>query len=264
MKSLQIVLMGWEYDRIIYGIKQRPCNKVIFISSNTKNLPENMKKWGNATSGLAEKIREEIKPIIKSEMFYTNYHSLDDCLEDISELLEKAVEEFEEISVNISSGTTILKMAFMLAAQYYPLKLFYVIPKEYSHPGEIITVGARGLVELPSINLSKISLPKNKRKEIFLLIEKEKKSFTEITKAYAKKREMKIDSEKMKSLKSWIFYHLKKLEEQNLIETKTKNKELFISLTQTGRFINLVLKHKKEKNKEQTKLKIKRNNNIDV
>jgi len=260
MKSLQIILMGWEYDRILYGIKQRPPNKVIFISSDPEKTPD--KNWGQESTALSEKIGESIKSLIDYEIVFFKYHELDDCMEKTTLMLEKACKEYDNIEVNVSAGTTLLKMAFMLASQYYPIKLFYVIPAQYTHPCEIITTGARGLVELPSINLSKLALPKKKQGEIFLLIGKDKKSFTTITKEYAKQKEIRLNADKTRTLKSWLFYHLKKLEQQNLIETKIENKELFLSLTQTGKFIKLVLEHKKKENEQQTKLKIKKKNNI--
>jgi len=255
MKTLQIVLMGWEYDRIIYGLKQKPANKVIFISSDPVKTPD--KNWGRASTNLAEQIGTSIKPLVDSEILFFNYHNLDDCLNKTIALIEKVVKEYDEININISAGTTLLKTSMMLAAQYYPIKLFYVIPGQYTHPGEIITTGARDLVDLPTINLSQLALPKKKLAEILLLLNDEPQTFTKLTKSYAKNREIKVNADKLKSLKSWLFYYLKKLEEQNLIETKTQNKELYISLTQTGKFIKLILEHKKSSDPYQTKLRVK-------
>ena len=255
MKTLQIIPVGWEYDRLLYGIKQKPPNKVIFICSEQATDPD--KAWGQASTQLAEKLGESVKSLIDYEILVLDYHSIDDCLEHITTLLEKVTKEYDEIHANISSGTTILKMALVLAAQYYPLKIFYVIPAQYTHPGEIISVGARGMVELPSINLSKLALPKKKQAEIFLLIGAEPKTFTDITREYAKQEDIRLTTDAMKSLKSWIFYYLKKLEDQALISTKTEKKQLYISLTQTGKFIRLVMQNR-EKDGGQTLLKIKK------
>ncbi|MCX6803318.1 MAG: DUF6293 family protein [Candidatus Diapherotrites archaeon] len=255
MKTLQIVLMGWEYDRIVSGLKQKPANKVIFISSDPIKTPD--KSWGRASTDLAEKIGNSIKPIVDSEILFFNYHNLDDCLNKTINLLEKVVKEYDEININISAGTTLLKASMMLAAQYYPIKLFYIIPAQYTHPGEIITTGARGLVDLPTINLSQLALPKKKQAEILLLLSEEPQSFTTLTKSYAKHKDIKITPDKIKSLKSWLFYYLKKLEQQNLLTTQTKNKELLIALSQTGKFIKLILEHKSKPDLAQTKLKLK-------
>jgi len=256
MKTLQIIPVGWEYDRLLYGIKQRPTNKVLFLCSEQATDPD--KTWGQASMQLAEKMGQSIKSLIDYEILLLDYHSIDDCLEKIANLLEKASKEYDEIIANISSGTTILKMSLVLAAQYYPLKIFYVIPAQYTHPGEIISTGAREIVDLPGINLSKLTLPKKKQAEIFSLIEKEPKTFTRITREYAKKENIQITTDTMKSLKSWIFYYLKKLQDQALIQTKTEKKQLYISLTQTGKFIHLVMQHKEKEAGEQTRLKIKK------
>jgi hypothetical protein len=213
---------------------------------------------------LYHKTYEYIKTIIDYEIQYFNYHNLDDSLQKTTELLEKVIKEYDEINVNISSGTTLLKMAFMLAANYYPIKLFYVIPAEYTHPGEIITTGARGLVDLPSINLSHLSLPKKKQADILKLIDAKPKKFTEIAKDYAKLNGLKLSQTKLKELKAWIFYHIKKLETQSLISTEIEGNNLMIKLTQTGKFIKLIQQHKQTQTETQTKLKIKKKNIIDA
>ncbi|HNV01137.1 MAG TPA: DUF6293 family protein [archaeon] len=256
MKTVQVILMGWEYDRFIYGIKQKPANKVIFISSDSQKSHD--KKWGEATTSIAEKIGESLKQIIDYEIILFDFHNLEECIEKTTTLLEKLTKEYDDITVNISSGTTILKMSMMLAAQYYPIKLFYVIPTQYTHPGEIITTGARALVDLPSINLSKIALPAKKQKELIMILDKNQKSFTQLTKEFAKNRNIKLNSDKMKQLKSGLFYNLKKLKEKNLIEMEVKQKELLISLTPTGSFLKTTLKNKHASEETQTKLKIKK------
>jgi hypothetical protein len=254
MKKLQIILTGWEKDRFIYGIKQKSPNKVIFISSEPNKAPN--KKWGETTTLISEKIGQSIKNVIDYEIVFFAYHDLDSCIKKTVNLIEKNLKEFDEIDVNISSGTTIIKMAFSMVAQFYPIKLFYVIPQEYTHPCEIITTGARGLIELPSIKLRKIIHPNEKQKEILILLDEKKISFTELTKKYALLKGKKINAEEMKQLKSWLFYHIKKMKEKNLIETKVKEKTMSVCLTQTGSLIKLILEKEKEEEK-QTRLKYK-------
>lgn len=254
--------MGWEHDRIIYGIKERPPNKLIIISSDPKKAPN--KKWGQITTQLSEKICESIKPLIDCEIILLDYHSLEECLEKTVELIEKESKKFDEINVNISSGTTLAKMALMLCAQYYPIKLFYVIPGNYTHPGEIISTGAKGLVELPSINLSKITMPRKKEEEMLFLLNKEWKTFTQIIKEYAKTKGIKLNKERIAELKAGIFYHIKKFESRGLIQTKIEKRELQICLTTTGTFIKTVLAHQNKENEKQTKLKIKQTKRIET
>jgi len=260
MKSLQIVLMGWEHDRIMYGLKQKPCNKAIFISSDPGKAPD--KRWGEATTNIAEKIGQSIKPLMDYEVIFFSYHDMDECLISTVDLFEKACAQYDEVNVNISSGTTVLKMAMMLASQYYPIKLFYVIPAQYTHPGEIITVGARGLVDMPSINLSKIIIPKGKKAQILSLINSEKKSFTNISKAFAKIKNQRVTPDSLKLIKSAIFYHLKQLKEEGLIDFSMQNKQLFVSLTSTGKFIALILSHKSTLKHEQTRIKVSKKNKV--
>lgn len=249
--------MGWEYDRIMYGLREKPPNKIIFISSDAKKLHN--PKWGETTNSIAEKIRDEVKIFMNSEVLYFNYHDMESCLDESIKLVQRLCKDYETIDVNISAGTTLLKMAMIMASQYYPINLFYVIPQEYTHPCEIITKGAKGLVELPTINLKKLINLSPKQKEIFLLIENYKKSFTQITKEYAKLKSIKLTEDKTKTLKSWLFYHTKKLDAQGLVNLKLNEKQLYLSLTKTGSFLKKILQNESKKNeKEQTKLKIKK------
>ena len=251
-KRLQIVLMGWEMDRLIYGIKQKSPQKVIFISSDSKKTPD--RRWGDKTTAIAEQIGESISKVIDSEILFFEYHNLDSCLEKTVGLLEKYSPEYDEITVNISSGSTLIKTAMILAAQYYPIQLFYVIPKDYTHPCEIITHGVRGMVDLPSINLKNLITPVKKEKQLLLLLSKETFSFTKLTKDYAKQNGIKATPDKIKTLKSGLFYHLKKLKEKGLINMNT-TKDLELSLTQTGSFMKLILEHEQKKTEYQTTLK---------
>jgi hypothetical protein len=259
MKRLQIILTGWEKDRFVYGIKQKSPNKVIFISSEPSKAPN--KKWGQKTTEIAEEIGQSIKSVVDYEIVFFAYHDLDSCIRKTVDLVEKNLKEFDEISVNVSSGTTLIKMAFSMVAQFYPIKLFYVIPNEYTHPCEIITTGARALVELPNIKLRKIINPNKKQKEILSLLNEEKISFTELTKKYAKLKEKKVNGEEIKQLKSWLFYHIKKMREKNLIEHEVENKTMQIWLTQTGSLIKLILE-KEKKEEKQTKIKYEKERQI--
>lgn len=254
--------MGWEHDRIIYGIKERPPNKLIIISSDPKKAPD--KKWGQVTAQLSEKICESVKTIIDCEIVFFDYHSIEECLEKTVELIEKESKKFDEINVNISSGTTLVKMAMMLCAQYYPIKLFYVIPGNYTHPGEIISTGAKGLVELPSINLSKITMPRKREEEILCLLNRDWMTFTQVIKEYAKTKGNKLNKEKVVELKSSLFYHIKKFVARGLIQTKIEKRELQIKLTTTGAFIKTVLTHQNRENEKQTKLRIKRKKIVEI
>ena len=145
-------------------------------------------------------------------------------------------------------------MAMEMAAQYYPIKLFYVIPRDYTHPCEIITKGARGIIDIPSINLRKVLKLNKKQKQLILLLGEDEQTFTELAKRYAKISEIKIDREKMKTLKAWLFYHIKSMKEKGLISTKIKEKIMFVRLTKTGAFIKLITE-KEQPALNQTRLK---------
>ncbi len=74
---------------------------------------------------------------------------------------------------------------------------------------------------------------------------------------------IKATTEKIKSTKSWLFYHLKKLRSQGLVEFSNKDQQLYLSLSSTGNMIQTILLHQKPVSSNQTKINVskKRKNN---
>jgi hypothetical protein len=257
VKSLQIILMGWEWDRLVYGLRKRPASKVIFVSSDPDIVPN--KKWSEATTSLVEKLAEQIRPLVESEVVFANYQNFEDCLEKAIQILEDNVGKFDEINVNLSTGNTILRTAFILASQYYPINLFYVLPEKYNAPGMIMTSGAKALIELPTFELKELVLPTKTQKEVFRLLSKEPLSFTMLVKKFAAEKGLRLSEGRLKDLKSKFFYHLKKLKAKKLVKMEVNAKQLFIQLSPTGIFIHKILeKHALKEMPKQTKLKLRK------
>lgn len=258
--SLQIILMGLEWDRLLHGLKEHPPTKAILLCPDPKVDP--ITRLGPRTIETTEKLAGKITPLIETEIVYVDFHDFDNCLEKLIEILEKNKDKFSEITLNISAGTKLLIAAATLASQYYPVKLFYVIPQYYTTQPKIDTLskGVKGVVELPSFELNELVLPTKRQRELFLLIG-DKISFTELAKRYCKEKGIKPSAEKIKEMKALLFYHLKKLKQKRLIGMGVEGRNLLISPTTTGKFILKVITARMQSREEQTrqaKLKLKR------
>jgi hypothetical protein len=243
---LQIILMGWEWDRLVHGLKEYPPKKAILICSSDKDPQQ---KWTGVTKDITKSLAEKIKEIVDTEIIYVNYYDFDECLFTLAKIIEQNLDKYDSIDINISSGNKILVTAAVLVSQYYPVEIFYVIPEKYNVPKTqpYLTSGIKSIVKLPTFDIKDLVLPTKKQREIFQeLLFDERISFSDLVKKYAETNGIDLDRRKMEKMKSLFFYHLKKLKEKRLISMEVKNKSLFISLTNTGRFVHRIIEMEKK------------------
>ncbi|MBU0899020.1 MAG: hypothetical protein KKB03_04100 [Nanoarchaeota archaeon] len=242
-KNLQIILMGWEWDRLIYGLKESPPKKAILICSSDKGQQS---QWSGVTKKITNNLISKIKEIIDTEIHYVDYYDFDDCLFTLVKIIEKNINEYDAIGINISSGNKILVTASILVSQYYPIEIFYVIPEQYNVNDDrpFLTSGAKGIVKLPTFDIKELVVPTKKQGEIFNEIGYDKINFSDLVKKYSESRKIELDKRKMEKMKSLFFYHLKNLKEKKLVELEIKNRQLLISLTNTGKFIFKIMEMK--------------------
>ena len=216
-KSLQIILMGWEWDRLVYGLKQHPPQKAILICSSESSGAG--RKWTGTTKNITKDLIDKISELIETEVYTLNYYDFDECIFTLVRIIEKNINKYDEISINISSGNKVLVTAAVMVSQYYPVNLFYVVPEKYNVPDNqpYLTSGAKDVIELPTFDMRELVIPTKKQYEILNEVSEEGVLFTDLVKSYAARRGMKIDDYKMRKMKSLFFYHLKKLKHKKLI-----------------------------------------------
>ncbi|MBI4447960.1 hypothetical protein HY643_03190 [Candidatus Woesearchaeota archaeon] len=235
MKKLQIILMGDEWDRLIYPIKKYKPNKVIFLCQSELEFPEESKKVIDIANNLVKKI----DLLVECEIQKVKTHYFAEGIDVLLKIM-RGHKDYEEVVINISAGNKIMVAASILISQYFGCKLSYVVPKEYGGAkSDFYAKGALREVKIPTLNILKLIEPKKKEKEIFLYITEEPITLTELITAYSKKKI--TDVNKSRTLKSLFLYHLKKLVNKNLIEMDNSGKNTKIWLTETGKFIKEVM-----------------------
>lgn len=246
-KALQIVFVGFEWDRLIYGLREYPPKKAVIVTNDPATTPN--KKWAERTSEVADRLIKEISPLIETELVLVDYHNVESASAKIIEIIEGHIDEYDDITINVSSGTKPLIISAVLASQYYPVSLFYVIPQDYNVPeGEVfLTKGARKAIQLPSLEMKELVMPTKMQKKIFREIEDGEISFTKLVKKYAKSNEIRLDEDSMKRTKCLFSYHLKKLKSKKLVKLNQSNRQLFISLTDTGKFVSKIIEMQEKK-----------------
>ena len=235
-KSLQIVLMGWEWDRIIYGLKQNPPNKVILICPMNE---KSKKKWGDITVEIANKVVGEVGKLLDTEIRYADYYDFFDCMRSLSRAIEENVGKYDSITINISTGTRILSTAAVLVSQYFPVELLYVVPEKYniSENMKYLTSGAKEIVWLPTFNIKSIVMPVRKQKWILDNIEEKGTLFSDMIKKYCRANNTNQTRSAIAKLRSVLFYNVKKLKDKHLIETEIIGNKMMVKLTDTGKLL---------------------------
>lgn len=227
MANLQIVVVGDEWDRILKVLKKYPCEKAVFITSGLEK-----------TRKEAEKLARTVSPLMDAEIAVVHYRNLELALVQLKALIEKSIGKYDKIYVNISGGTKVMSISFMLLSQYYPLSIVYAVP-EYAKG--IKTKKTKRIIELPTFNLRNLIKLSKTEKEIIRIIAGGEITFTELVKDYAKKKNIVLNDLKIRDLKSRFSYTLKMLKEKNMINTDIGDKKLMISLSSTGKFITKIL-----------------------
>jgi len=217
MANLQIVVVGDEWDRILKVLKKYPCEKAIFITSGLEK-----------TRKEAEKLVKIVSPLMDTEIAAVHYRDLELALVQLKSIIEKNMGKYGKIYVDISGGTKIISIAFMLLSQYYPLSMVYM------------TKQTKRIIELPTINFRNLIRLSKTEKEIIGIIADKEINFTELVQEYAKKKNIALNDLKMRDLKSRFSYTLKMLKEKSMISTEIKNKKLVTSLSSTGKFITKI------------------------
>jgi hypothetical protein len=238
-KTLHIILMGWEWDRVLYGLKKYPGEKVIIVCNPPEIAPT--PEWANHTVKLVKRLADKIRPLFDVEIVYVDTYDFEESIYKLVDILERH-SDFDKIYLNISAGPKPLIMSAVMASQYYPIDLFYVVPKKYNLPvgEEFVTKGAVAAIDIPCFNLKELVVPSKTQLKVFQEIS-DNISLTELVEKYAKKNNVKLNADKKKQVKSLFFYHLKNLKGKKLIDFKTEKRQLRINLTKTGKFIHKVV-----------------------
>lgn len=235
MKKLQIILMGYEWDRLIYLIKKNRPDKVILVCQNEPlHFPEETKE----ILDLANKMIKKIGFLINCEISKVKTHDFKESLNTLLNIVKK--HKGYDITINVSAGNKILVSASIMLAQYFGCNLSYIVPKEYGYfKSNFYAKGVLKEIKIPTLNIAKLITPKKKEREIFLCLNDYPITLTELIEKYSKRKIKNINESR--TIKSLFIYHLKKLTTKNLINMDNSSKNTTIWLTETGSFIKKII-----------------------
>lgn len=139
-RTVQICPIGFEFDRVIEGVKEHSCNIIYLLKSIKKTVNKDdpnklLLKIANSFVSKLEKHFLETKicePIVRE----TNVVTLEKTVEELCLIIKEEIEIHgtKEIWINISTSTKLFVSAAMCVGAYYPkiVHLFYLDARHYT------------------------------------------------------------------------------------------------------------------------------------
>jgi len=144
MLQVQIIPVGFEFNRILAGILQQPSNIIILLSSDVETIKDYDERGKLLTiaSSFIKKIQSQYSMDLTRELYvkpcsFINFKTM---IKNICDAINFAFSEARkredacEIWINVSTGNKIFANAAMYAACFFSdkIKLFYTSAKNYT------------------------------------------------------------------------------------------------------------------------------------
>jgi DNA-binding transcriptional ArsR family regulator len=140
--SVQIAPVGFEFKRILAGIKYRPCNMVYLLTSQITQKNEFDEKLVKLSQEFTDRLVSHLNTsktyeVISRDCSFIDYQTIIQNLCIIFKEIFKREDEFHiinEISINIGTATKLFVAAAMYLSSFFSnkIKLFYTNAKKYT------------------------------------------------------------------------------------------------------------------------------------
>lgn len=139
-RTVQICPVGFEFARVIEGVKDHSCNVIYLLKSikKIKKADHPNKKLIEIANSFVSKLEKHFNsteicvPIVRE----TNVVTLEKTIEELCKIIKEEVETYQtkEIWINISTSTKLFVSAAMYVGSFYPkiIHLFYLDARHYT------------------------------------------------------------------------------------------------------------------------------------
>jgi CRISPR locus-related DNA-binding protein len=224
--TTQIVLVGWDYERVLAGIRSFPLDKLILLPTPKEEREVRIRGNGRTSLDYAGRIERAVSQVmrVKVELYPIPAHNFGEAFKTVASLIEKEQNEGSEVIVNVSSGTKIMSAAAISAAFMHGVKTCYTIPEREVYEAQ----GVKETIVLPTlVGFKPLQRLSDSAKQILNTL-KSMGGRTETMKHLADKLGWSRDET------GKLSYHLSRLEGYGLIKTERVGRELTIELSETG------------------------------
>jgi len=245
--KVHFVPQGYEVHRILAGIILSQAEKVIIIRNKEKRLQA-------LESNVQEKIEKVVKEIKSKKATYffvkqvedtnyaVNFFDFIDALKNVENWVSQELSKDNEVTVNISTGNSIINCALFCVSMKYNIPAYYIVPEYYEETPvsklseELLAKGITHYVILPKISLNYLAdIPFDLLKALKKLGGK----VDSITKlAIEVEPELKnLGEDKRRSRRMKISRQIEHLRSLGYVEISLKGKEKEIKLTNVGEIV---------------------------
>lgn len=237
-RTVHVVPMGLEMDRVLGGLKRYPSNRVILIYGIDTDSDIERRARENG-----ERIIDMVRATIDVERMEFDIFDFYTSTSKFTDLFRKLGEEGWEVYVNISTGNRIVSYAAALSCFMTDAHPYYVIPESYSIPKDqqVLSDGFRDVMELPTVKIIGPSGPEeiilrvlgqmggSVRHETALIPELERvRDFFPASKIGESKRSHTARK------RSYLSRSLKSMEKRGFVILTKRGKFVSVSLTKSG------------------------------
>jgi len=225
-KTTQVVLVGWDYERVLAGIFSFPLDRLILLPTPQEEREVKIRGPGKTSLDYAEKIRDTVGELrkVEAELHPIPAHDFAKDFETIVSLIKREQSKGQEVILNVSSGTKIMSAAAISAAFLYGTRTCYTIPETEIYEAK----GVGKTITLPLlVGFKPLQTLSDSAQQILHAL-REMGGETETMKTLARKLGWSKDE------LGKLSYHLNRLEAYGLVRTRRVGRELTIQLSETG------------------------------
>jgi CRISPR-associated protein Csa3 len=232
-KTVHILPIGFESDKLITSIRQYPVHSIILImvegDDKRSLVQEATAKVKEAFKGL--EIEERI--VAREDIFQATL--------DILDIIEEQAKKGNDIKINIAGGMRNLGISSYIASLVSKVNLYTDIPESDNEKGYVL----KGIMEIPIFPIKEIS---QEQMEILYQLDEETDSLDTLISRL--KPELDKGTTQFDNERSRLSHHIKKLKNAGFVETEKRDKMLSISRSVLGEIYTkgtAISKFKKEK-----------------
>ena len=251
-KIVHIIPLGHEIDRAVIPFHdQTPYRIYILAVIDNPDLNQDMVE---RQQFFVKQVKAKLNKSIDVKIINTDMFDLQEVIRTISSIIKKEKQQGNRISVNMSACGRLTSVGAVVAAMAHDVNLYYVMADDYARTDE--EVNKHGLSICRKINIKKIVtfdfvLPDPIGMEILVFLYKKGKPMRTID-IFEVLRDQNVEgyetlffevgNEKKRNVQSRQLMKLDKtiltkLEKSKLIIREKSGRNIFVSLTESGRYV---------------------------
>jgi len=251
-KIVHIIPLGHEIDRAVIPFLDSTPNR-IYILAVISN-PDLNQDMIERQRYFVKQVKAKLNKSIEIITINTNMFDLQDVIKTISNIIRKEKQQGNRISVNMSACGRLTSVGAVVAAMAHNVNLYYVMADDYARTDEEVNVHGLSICKNPNIKpivTFDFVLPDSLGKEVLTFLYKKEKPMRMIDIFhFLRDRNVEgyeilffeVEADKKRSVQSRQLMKLDKtiltkLEKNKLIIREKQGRNIFVSLTESGKYV---------------------------